>query len=927
MDEINYLGEHLLPRELGHIFIILNFTAALFAGISFYLAAKRNENKNLKTLGRTFFSVHSFSLFAIIGLIFFVMFNRYYEYMYAFEHVSNDLASQYMLSAFWEGQEGSFLLWMFWHAILGMILMRKAGKWESGVLAVLAIIQAWLATMLLGIYLPIGEGIKIGSNPLILLREVSEAPIFMQAEYLGLIKDGNGLNILLQNYWMTIHPPTLFLGFALASVPFCYAIAALIKKDYTDWLKAVKPWTLVCCSILGLGILMGAAWAYESLTFGGYWAWDPVENMSLVPWLMMIAGLHAHLIAQSTGHALRGTFVFYILSFFLVLYSTYLTRSGALQETSVHAFTEMGMGSQLTVFILFFLIAPFLFLIPHWKRIPNPVKEEKTSSREFWMFVGLMILAISSILITYSTSLPLVNKLVQVFNPDYVDRVIEDAVTHYNKYQIWIAFFIALLSGFAQWLTYKKEKWSGNQWWRRIGLHACIAVVLTILVTFFLQSKPWQVVALVFASWYCLISNIDYLIMKLFMRWKMAASIFSHVGFSLLLLGVVLSGINKRHITRNLTLAKGLLSDVPEGFNLSNVILLKDAPIFSQGYEMNYTSDSLEKTTMTYHVDVVKLDEEGQKTNEQFALNPTVIFNDDMDGIAAYNPSIKRGVTQDIFSRISSLPHEKIDLKLAREFDDALKYQPHRLYVGEPIHVGNKIIELVAFNQARIGSTMQTSEGDKILQAEIRVTDTVSEITSTGKVEGVLRDQLSYIFPSKYQEELVRIKMADSAFAPYVQHESPLLTEPYELKVGETINHENIEVKLESIQPAKDEGFYFKQPGDIAVEAKLAIKQNSQQIAMKPKYIIRENRVVYSDAISEDLGQLFRFTKLNPTTEVVTLQMASFKSGLPMLIADQVPRTDFIALEAFKFPGINLVWLGSLLMLFGFLWSFYFRRK
>jgi cytochrome c-type biogenesis protein CcmF len=124
------------------------------------------------------------------------------------------------------------------------------------------------------------------------------------------MQDGQGLNALLQNYWMVIHPPILFLGFSSTVVPFAFAIAGLWKRQFGDWTRAALPWTLFSACVLGTGIMMGAAWAYEALSFGGYWAWDPVENASLVPWLVMIAGLHTMVIYNATGHSLRATYFF-----------------------------------------------------------------------------------------------------------------------------------------------------------------------------------------------------------------------------------------------------------------------------------------------------------------------------------------------------------------------------------------------------------------------------------------------------------------------------------------------------------------------------------------------------------------------------------------------------------------------------------------
>ena len=208
---------------------------------------------------------------------------------------------------------------------------------------------------------------KVGSDPFALLRHELNAPVlFTNADYLQFprIREGNDLNSLLQNYWMVIHPPILFLGFASTIVPFAYAIAGLMQKDHS-WTKPAIPWAAFSGAVLATGIMMGAAWAYESLSFGGYWAWDPVENASLVPWIVMIAGLHTNMVYKSSGYSLRSTYLFYIISFSLVLYSTFLTRSGILGDTSVHAFTGADMTTQLVIFVLlFFIPAMTLVFLP-----------------------------------------------------------------------------------------------------------------------------------------------------------------------------------------------------------------------------------------------------------------------------------------------------------------------------------------------------------------------------------------------------------------------------------------------------------------------------------------------------------------------------------------------------------------------------------
>jgi cytochrome c-type biogenesis protein CcmF len=236
--------------------------------------------------------------------------------------------------------------------VLGLVVMKREKQWEAPVMSVLSFVQFCLATMLVGFAI---GGNKIGSNPFVMLRNEFDlrAQIPMLAidenytNYLSFIKDGNDLNPLLQNYWMQIHPPVLFLGFASTVIPFAFAIAALWTRDVSGWINRVLPWSLFSAGIFALGIMMGAAWAYESLNFGGYWAWDPVENASLVPWLVLVAGVHTVLIYKHTGYSLHSSFSFLILSFLLVVYATFLTRSGILGDTSVHAFTDLGMNAQI----------------------------------------------------------------------------------------------------------------------------------------------------------------------------------------------------------------------------------------------------------------------------------------------------------------------------------------------------------------------------------------------------------------------------------------------------------------------------------------------------------------------------------------------------------------------------------------------------
>src|SRR5690606_17520111 len=310
----------------------------------------------------------------------------------------------------WEGQEGSFLLWALWHGILGIVVRLTAKDREAPVMTVINAAQFFLILMMLGIYV---FGVRIGSNPFTLTRNELEGAIFSQANYLSFIKDGIGLNVLLRNYWMVIHPPVLFLGFASTLIPIGFAFSSFIKKDWGGWIKPVLPWALFSGFSLGVGIMMGGKWAYESLSFGGYWAWDPVENASLVPWLIMVSALHCMAIYNATGSALRASFLFTILSYFFVLYSTFLTRTGILGDTSVHSFTEAGTATNIIIglYVLGITLPMFFMFFKNYRKIPSIQKEENISSREFWMVIGSLILFLSALFIIAVTSMPVYNKI------------------------------------------------------------------------------------------------------------------------------------------------------------------------------------------------------------------------------------------------------------------------------------------------------------------------------------------------------------------------------------------------------------------------------------------------------------------------------------------------------------------------------------
>ncbi|HEX2628580.1 MAG TPA: cytochrome c biogenesis protein CcsA, partial [Chitinophagaceae bacterium] len=491
---MRYLGENLVPGNIGHLLIIISFIASLVATISYYKSFRSiniADQQRWKQLGRIAFAIDAAAVVAVFLILYSLIANHSYEYNYVWKYSGNDLEPKYIFSSLWSASEGSFLLWTVWHGVLGIALMFTAKKWEGPVMMVISFAQLCLATMLIGLYI---NNVKIGSSPFALLREtgaLDNAPILqdvlvpgqLRHDYLTLIKDGNGLNLLLQNYWMVIHPPVLFLGFASTIVPFAFAIGGLVTGRHKEWIGQALPWALFSAAILGIGIMMGAAWAYESLSFGGYWAWDPVENASLVPWFVLVAGIHTLLIYKHTGRSLKATYLFFILTFVLILYSTFLTRSGILGDTSVHSFADLGMNTQLLLFLLIFFLPSLVLFFARYRSIPSIAKEEELSSREFWMFIASLIFFITSVVIIVKTSVPVYNKIEKIFYPNAKGTAPPADVEYwYNSIMVWVAVILAVLTAITQYFKYKIT--TRSFFWKKIGLPTLISAAITALLLF-----------------------------------------------------------------------------------------------------------------------------------------------------------------------------------------------------------------------------------------------------------------------------------------------------------------------------------------------------------------------------------------------------------------------------------------------------------
>ncbi|MEP6646667.1 MAG: cytochrome c biogenesis protein CcsA [Saprospiraceae bacterium] len=933
MQDIQYIGEHLLPGRIGHFFVITAFVSALLTLLAYRKTTLTQQDSSWLKFSRIAWGIHAISILSVVGLIFFMMIKQYYEYHYVWDHVSNELPMKFIFSAFWEGQEGSFLLWMFWHVVLGTIVVFTAKKWESGVMTWLAAIQFILVSMIAGVYF--ADSFRMGSSPFMLMRNSMDAPIFMNPNYLSMIT-GNGLNPLLQNYWMTIHPPTLFLGFASVSIPFCFAMAGLWKKDHTGWLKPVMPWTLFSCGILGTGILMGGAWAYESLTFAGYWAWDPVENMSLVPWLVMLAALHGNFISRHTGHSLRTTYLFYIISFLLAVYSTFLTRSGILGKESVHAFTEMGLEWQLVGYLAIFILASGFFYFSRYKSVPVIKKEESIQSREFWMFVGSLILIFSSILITFTTSIPVWNKLIDAYGSvmgkgdmaTYHRAMPLDPIAHYNRFQLWIGVLITLLTGTTLMLRFAGMGWDlhKSKFFKHIGISAVIGIALAFLLSKWINIPSWQYAILLGAASFGVVANVDYLISFGKRTLGSMASGLSHAGFALMVIGIMVSGLNKKIVSGN----KFAEQDIVEGIDPGkNSILIKNLPMFMNGYWVTYKSDTLEGLTRLYEVEFIKLSEKGD-TTEHFTTHPDVLYDRRLTKVAANNPDTKKYIDRDMFTYVSSLPQEQQDASIIPKLDSSLHYNLYYISPGDSIHAGKFTVKLDSISLDSKNKSYAPQENDLALSGNFSVRH--SDDPAIKKVYPTLlvRKGLLYGMNDQINDFNLRLRLKSSSIDSLIPLDESLTYESLVIRPKETKSWKDLKITFEGLDKNITHPNYTAEEGDIAIHGVVKIENaRHQEFIARPLYFIRGGTPYNMKSYVPDLGLHVRLEKIDPQKEEFTLLLSQpfANPKLAVEIADDAPRNDFIVLEAVLFPGINLFWGGAIIMLMGMFIGFYKRLR
>ena len=554
-----------MVATIGHLLLSGAFVASLAAMVLYAYAATK-DNKMVERISNWVWGLKGLLLFASSAALIWLIMTHQFQYYYVWNYTSLDLETKYLFSSFYGGQEGSFMLWIFCGFIVGLGLIKWTRKpYKAPVMFVMALTQFFLLSMVVGWDLNFTQ---IGATPFrTIAQEMPNAP-FIQANPDFVPSDGTGLNDLLKSPWMMIHPPIIFVGFAMMTVPFAFAIASLWTKTYHEWIRPALPWTLAANLSLLTAIFLGGYWAYETLSFGGYWAWDPVENASLVPWLIGTAGIHAMIIQRKSSRAHKASLFFAILAYVAIIYQTFLTRSGVLADQSVHSFVDLGLYGQLLTFILVMAVMGIGFYLYRYRELPSPTDESKFLSREFMTFTGSMLLFIMGFVIIIGTSSPIIGKL-------FVEHPTPPEIQFYNDWSMPIAIVMAIATVFGQHLFWQKHTWeslAGVLVWPL--LFTSVATVLSIVLG---DVRNLYYMVFIFAAWFTVMGNASVMLSLLRKNPKLVGGTVTHIGFGALLLGIIASSVytepllDQRTANYNARIAAGDVFD-EEGFPVTQKV-------------------------------------------------------------------------------------------------------------------------------------------------------------------------------------------------------------------------------------------------------------------------------------------------------------------------------------------------------------------
>ena len=442
----------MILADLGYGVLWLTMAAALWAALAAWMGTWRRRPELLASARNALLATAALTTLSSV-LLLVLLYSHSFQVQYVYEHVSSYLKPAYVLAAFWAGMEGSQLLWLWLLAIFTGVLVSRRPTWDRELrpyaMVFLAFTQAFFALLLVAI-----------SNPFQLLPNVPA--------------EGISLNPLLQNFWMIVHPPIIFASYALWTIPAAYALAALVRgKLDATWLRGTRSWSVAAWATLGVGILVGGWWAYLELGWGGYWAWDPVENSSLIPFLVGTAFVHSAIIQERRDMFRTWNVVLAVLTFLLTVFATFVTRSGLIE--SVHAFAQSPIGYYYLGYMLLVLAAAVGFVLARSRELKGAGELGDLLSREFvFLVVNLLFLGLAGA-VMLGTLWPTLTESV---------RGAASSLTKesYNRFAGPLGLLLLALLGICPLVEWRKT--GAKQLVRGLWVQAVVALLVGVLLAF-----------------------------------------------------------------------------------------------------------------------------------------------------------------------------------------------------------------------------------------------------------------------------------------------------------------------------------------------------------------------------------------------------------------------------------------------------------
>jgi len=815
-------------------------TTALVGSTIFYWRSWRGDEA-ARAWARQLYGLMVFAVAVASAVLMYLIVTHDFRLHYVFSYSDRELPLPYLVSTFWAGQEGSFLLWLLCGALIGLPLARFARHYEDRAFLVYNLTLFGLLLLLL-ISSPFRflEGLPPGQMPF----------------------DGQGLNPLLQNPWMTIHPPVMFLGYAATAVPFALAIAALWERRYDEWIRVALPWALVSVVSLGAGIFLGGYWAYVTLGWGGYWGWDPVENASLVPWLTSVALVHGMLLQKARGRFRKLNFALACLSYLLVVYATFLTRSGVLANFSVHSFVDLGITGWLVGILAVALVLGLGALLWRWREIPSHPGDEPFLSRTMFSVMAIAALLGAALVVALGTSSPLITRL--------WGEPAQVGTDFYNRVTLPVGIALALLLAVVPYLNWRG---SAPQLRGRLLVAAAGAAVTTVVAAT-LGASGVLFLAFLFASALAFLANTIKTVEKTREGGLAAAGgHLAHVGLALMLVGIIASSAWDR--TEKVTLPLGETRE-------------------ALGYSLTFKG--IEQPTPSARPAMLV---EVSKGSARFLSRPRMFRSTKSNQLVA-NPDVHPRLTHDVY-----LAPVEYDPGRPPEHGQTVE-----LAKGESATVGPLQIAFTGFDR---------SAADHGTSGEIAVAAILQVATPTGnsEVRPVLRSTAAgFEGPPAavagapgITVQLTGVNAAAGRVRLLINGMGGGVAARASLRGGETFTFQGTALRFVDLDLAEPGA----QGGGIDVGAVFEVTREGAD----PERIVPVLRDLAGRPHPEDVGVpgmdgiLLRLTHVNPETRTVEVALLD-----PAAPADPGQPPRFSADVSVK-PMITLVWIGLIVLLLG----------